>query len=99
MMLLLLTVVGMRGEGNTFGWDITDDMPFGVRTVNSDEPSPAIILVISGVDKANMGVTKLGWLARACRGFVKSSENSLLVFSIFSFFLSCKNVVVPLQID
>lgn len=59
MMLLLLTVVGMRGDGNTFGWDITDDIPFGVRTVNSVEPSPAIILVISGVDKAKMGVCKV----------------------------------------
>lgn len=90
IMLLLLTVVGIRGEGNTFGWDMTDEMPFGVRTVNSDEPSPAIILVISGVDRAKMGVTKLGgWFARVCRGLVKSKRKSLLVFSMLLLFLDC----------
>lgn len=57
MILLQLTVVGIRGDGNTFDCDITDEIPFGVKTASS---SGQIILLISGVDRFNIGVTKLG---------------------------------------
>lgn len=82
-MLLLLTVVGIRGEGKMFDCGMTDDMPFGVRTANS---SPDIILLISGVDRANIGVTRLGvgWPPRIWRGLVKSRDKSRFVFSILT---------------
>jgi len=83
ILLLLLTVVGIKGDGKTFGCEITDDMPFGVRTASS---SVEIILFSSGVDRFSIGVTKLGgcWPPRGTRGFVKSSDRSRFVFSILS---------------
>lgn len=74
-------MVGINGDGKIFVCDITDDMPFGVRTASS---SSVIILLTSGVDKLKLGVTKMGacWPPRGTRGFVKSSDRSIFVFSI-----------------
>lgn len=58
ILLQLLTVVGIRGDGKTVVWfGSTEEMAFGVRMANS---SPIIILLISGVDRFKIGVTKLG---------------------------------------
>lgn len=54
----LLTVVGIRGDGRiTAVFGMTEDIPFGVRRVRSSLLE--IILFNSGVDIANIGVTRL----------------------------------------
>lgn len=86
ILLLLLTVVGIRGDGKTFDCGMMDEIALGVRTASS---SPEIILLSSGVDRFSIGVTKLGagWLPPPLMslGFVKSKDKSRFVFSMLLF--------------
>lgn len=83
-MILVFTVVGIKGEGKMlFACEITDEMPFGVRTASSSGWS-VMNLFSSGVDKLKMGVTRLGtgWPHLGILGLLKSKDKSRFVFSM-----------------